>query len=1112
MRIRSALFSALLSIALLACIPAAQAQTFDRGEVHGVVYDQTHATVANAKVTIFNPSTGYQRTLDTGTAGAYAFPQLVPGVYQIKAEAAGFAPITVTSISVNIGASLAIDVTLPIKGQAESVSVTAEVTPVDTTTAGINQVLNQRAVESLPLAGRDYRDLAQLSSSAEVVPGLRGGIRMGGQQSDYAGLVIDGQDSFNNFFGEFFGSLETKNFTVPLDAVQEFQVVTNGFAPEFGRATGGLINVVTKSGTNQWHGSAHYNARAGSTTKDDALGIAPNIDLRQQFGGTVGFPIHKNTQFLFLATDIQRSHGPLVTQFCQPGADQATCISQLNTATGPGVFANCAPGTCGPGQVPLPTNVSAAQGVLPGACGTPAAGDSVLKDCYGVSNLGQLLGSSNQFNNFYTVLGHWDWQASSANHFSIRGYFTRNHTNGFNGAAGQNEIPNAFDDTENFINQGVSGVFALNTVLGRKVNEIRFSLQGETRKRHANSSAPLFTIADSATSVCPSGSPCLNVGAIASSGVGQRWYLPINNDNGKMEAQDNFEYTFGKHDIKFGGDVNTFVDRKDSFVGWGAGEYDYFSLADFNSNGFALFGEAAGLNGLAPCVLCAASTIHPAYQTDLGMYLQDKWQISPKLTLTYGLRWDGTWNPQPQTPLVGQQVLVGNGSGTHVAPVPQRIPNDFEQWGPRVGMAWNVRGGDHPTIVRAAWGLYYAQTPTLFLPVAGAGNLTHLLFSAGGGPAAGFPYILPNVTNLSAYQLCGTQYGCPSASSSGAYVDPGFRNPRVSNLTGSLEQNLAKDLTLTVTYAFVHSTRLRIGGYESEEAWNRNGTQCPAPNATDAVGRAILCGVLDPTIPGTTDLGSFGHGNYHSVVANVTKRFSRHFQVFGNYIWSQNKDNGASERDTDTYFGAQDPFNLNLDYGRNGLDIKHQFKAGGVYELPWGFQVSSSLIIHSGVPYPLYIGNDPNTGSALDLNGDGASDNGHSNDRPTFVDSHGKVRLLGRYPLSQPGFADWDLRLAKDTRITERYHAQLQADFFNLTNRGNLYSNPDTSASIDYFTLGNCVARPAPQMGYNCAPLTAPFTAANMTAGGPYSGLRKINQIAPGSTPFSFQAGIKFIF
>lgn len=1079
---------------ILLAAPNATAQSLERGEIRGVVYDSSHGLVVGATVTISNPSTGYKRELTTDATGSYDFAQLLPGVYRIQAAAAGFAATEITDVHIDIGASLSLDITLPVKGQTQTVVVSAESSgPVDTATAGINQVINTRDLETLPLSGRDYRDLAQLSSSAQVVPGLRGGIRLGGQQSDYLGIVVDGQDTFNNYFGEIFGSLETKNFTVPLEAVQEFQVVTNGFAPEFGRATGGLINVVTKSGTNELHGEAHDYYRGSRFTENDAVGEPPNITTQNQFGGSVGFPIHKDRQFLFLSADTQLENGPLVTQFCAPGAGQAQCLAALASSTGP-TFANCTPGTCLAGTVPLPSSLPGGT-LLPSGCGTPAAGDLVLQDCYGVSSLAGFEGPHNQFQNLFTILGHYDYQFSPANHFSIRSYFTRNHTNGFSGAQGQNEIPQAFDNTENFTNKGASAVFSLNTVLGRKVNEIRISLSDEVRERHANSNSPGISISDPSI-------PDLAVGSAFNYGIGQRYYLPINNQDGKFEAADNFDYSFGKHDIKFGGDVVTFEDRKDSFVGWGAGEYDFFDLASFNSGAAATcncaLSQGVALNGLPLSFLGPATTLFPNYQTDLGLYWQDKWQLTPSLTLTYGLRWDGTWNPQPQTPLWGTTVLVGEGAGSHEAPVPQRVPADFNQWGPRVGVAWNARRGAHPTVIRGAWGLYYALTVGIFMPTAGAGKLTHCIGSCGfpDGGAVGFPYLNPNSTTLGVNQLCGTEFGCPDPTSGGGYVDPQFENPRVSSFTGGIEQTLGYNVVVTGTFSYVHSTHLRTGGYDSEEAWQRNYTIV----GTDPFGRSILgTAPLDPTLPvSTNETASFSYGNYESLVLNVTKRFSNRFQVFGNYIWSQNKDNAASERDTDTYFGQQDPINLKIDYFRSGLDIRQQFKAAGVYELPWGFEVSSSVIAHTGVPFPLYI--------AQDINGDGVSNLGHNNDRPTFTNSHGKTSLLTRYPFDQPGYFEWDGRLQKDVPIHERFHLIASGDFFNITNRGNLYSNPN-SPNTATISLVGCTPRPAGELGMICPPLTA----ATMPQIG-VNGFRAVTQIAPGSTPFAFQAGVKFVF
>src|SRR5277367_6361272 len=623
--------------------PGARAQSVERGEIRGYVYDTTHSLVPGAKVIISNSSTGYSREVETDQDGSYVFAQLLPGVYKIHAEAPGFAASEITDIHVEIGSSLALDVTLPVKGQTQTVTVTAESTGVvDTSTAGINQVINQRDLESLPLSGRDYRDLAELSSSAQVVPGLRGGIRLGGQQSDYASLVIDGQDSFNNYFGEFFGSLETKNFTVPLESVEEFQVVTNGFAPEFGHATGGLVNVVTKSGTNQVHGEAHEYYRGGSLTATDGIGNPPNIDNQNQFGGSIGFPIHKDRQFLFLSTDIQRENGPLATNFCS-GISTADCNTafDLSSFTGP-TFANCtgpAPpngtGNCAAGTVPLPS-ASTAGFNLPAGCAVPTAGQSFLNACFGVNSLADLQGSNNQLQNLFTLLGHYDYQFSPANHFSIRGYGTKNHTSGFTGGLGQNEVPAAFSETENFINQGISGTFDLNTVLGRKVNEIRLSIEGETRKRHSNAPGTPTIL------ICAFG-PCSSGAESSSFLFGQRYYLPINGDGGKLQAADNFSYSFGKHDMKFGGDSDTYTDRKDTFVGWSVGEYEFNTLCDFEPSPSApwcagypggapaapnpyFFIQGIGLNGTGStqqqqlAQLYHENTLYNNYTSGLGLY------------------------------------------------------------------------------------------------------------------------------------------------------------------------------------------------------------------------------------------------------------------------------------------------------------------------------------------------------------------------------------------------------------------------------------------------------------------------------------------------------------
>jgi hypothetical protein len=1096
MRYRSA-FLVFVLVCSLAAAAVTRAQNLQNGAVRGTIYDSTHAAVPGVKLTLTSTATGIKRELTTDADGGYDFENVAPGEYHLTAEISGFATTTVKAIIVNVGSAVPVDVNLPVKGTSQTVEVVANTGAiVDTSTSGVTQLVDSVSIENLPFPGRDYRDLAQLSPTVQIVPGLRGGIRMGGQQSDYSGLSIDGADMVDNFFGENFGSLETKNLTIPLEAVQEFQVVTNGFAPEFGRATGGLLNVVSKSGSNHLHGEAHEYYRGADLTTNDALGNPSNIQNQNQFGGSAGFPIHTDRQFLFVSTDIQRESGPLKTVFCPPSAANfATCEASLQSA-GP-IISPPDPGT---GQV------------LPTGCMANSVGQALLPACYGVPNLAAFEGSNNQYQNFFTLLGHYDYQFTPANHFSLVGVGTRNHTNGFSGGQGQTETFDAIGNTENFINQGVAGIASLTTVLGRKVNEIRVEVSGETRKRH-----PI-----------QSDVPEIQITGIGN--FGQRFYLPANNDAGKLQVQDNFSYSFSKHDMKFGGDVDSFADRKDVFAGWSAGEYNFANISDFNSGTYDEFIQGFGLNGKN---VFQANTLFPNYQTGLGLYWQDKWQLTPNITITYGLRWDGTWNPQPQTPIPGQEVWIGQGADSKMAPVPQRTPNDFGQFGPRVGLAWRLGGGTHPTVVRAAWGYYYAQTPTIFFPQAsnGGGSIAAQLFcstsffcfvpqtTAPAPATGGFPYLFPSSLPFGVDQLCFQLEGCPSIT----YSDPALRNPRVSNLTASVEHSFSSNWTVSATYVFVHSTRLRTGGF-STTVWGRNfvpanGAAPGTPASEDPLGRTILASTpggtcatngatlfpgflpLDCTLFSDTELASFSHGNYHEFVAAVNKRFSNRYQFFANYTWSRNYSNASSERDTDSFFGPQDPFNLNLDYGRDGLDMEHQFKAGVVADLPWGFTWSNNFIAHSGLAYPAYI--------LTDINGDGVTNQGFgSNDRPAVQIGSGKPFLLPDYPGREPNYFGWDMRISKDLNFSEHYQLKFSADLFNVTNRGNLYSNPDHSAFIDQ--PGPCTLYPN-SITSSCPALTAlPQVGQVSTQVG--TSYRTLDELSPGATPFAVQFGVRFQF
>jgi hypothetical protein len=246
MKARVCCFALLALFILVVGTRSASAQTLERGAIRGTVYDVSKSAIPGAKLTLTSIATGVKRGFTTGENGAYTFDAVTPGQYNLVVEAPNFATYTVREVTVNVGSSIGLDIPMQLKTTTQTVEVTAEAAgAIDTTTAGVSQLLDSKSLQDLPFPGRDYRDLAQLTASAQVVPGLRGNIRLGGQQSDYTGLVIDGADTTNNFFGENFGSLETKNLTVPIESVQEFQVFsTSSQNPAPTSSTAKLTNTI----------------------------------------------------------------------------------------------------------------------------------------------------------------------------------------------------------------------------------------------------------------------------------------------------------------------------------------------------------------------------------------------------------------------------------------------------------------------------------------------------------------------------------------------------------------------------------------------------------------------------------------------------------------------------------------------------------------------------------------------------------------------------------------------------------------------------------------------------------------------------------------------------
>ena len=375
---------------------------------------------------------------------------------------------------------------------------------------------------------------------------------------------------------------------------------------------------------------------------------------------------------------------------------------------------------------------------------------------------------------------------------------------------------------------------------------------------------------------------------------------------------------------------------------------------------------------------------------------------------------------------VGLPVIAGNEVQLTYAPVPQGIPHDRNNWGPRTDVAYQLPG-DGSTMVKGSAGLYYGRTPMIYFPLRGAGVSNTTLFAPASRFGVTFPEVLPSA--IAPGSDLAALIGPPAIS----YVDPEFGNPRVLQLTASVTRRVA-GMSLEAGYMRSESRNLRIGGFRST-TWDRN---LAPPTRFDEFGRGVdilAAGRPDPTIAQANALASFGRGRYQALMVSLSKPMANRWQFYGNYTLAKSTGNGSTERDTEALFGPSDPFNPGADYGINELDERHQVKSYLVVALPRDITLASTWSAGSGLAFPVY--------SATDLNGDGVTNDGLHPDRPA-VDG----QLLPRFPSHQPAWFMWDFRAAKAVTLAGQARMQFMFDVFNLLNTDNTYADPRTQAIL----------------------------------------------------------------
>jgi hypothetical protein len=938
-------FLAAIAVALLLSAgSSATAQTLDRAEITGTIRDETGAALGDTTVTLHETKTGFERAVVTGETGRYSAPLMPLGVYVVRAERPGFSSAKSDPLVLAVGQALVVNITMRIAGLTETVSVSA----ASDTAPTLGTVIDADALARLVINGRDYRDFALLSPTARSTTGTRGTFRVAGQPGDYLALNVDGADFTNNFFGEFLGSLERRNFTIPLEAVQEFEVSAGGLGVESGRSNGGLVNVVTKSGGNQRHGSFADLLRHHALTADDAFGNAPVGLVRHIVGGSFGGPVVADRTFYFGAVDVQRQTTPIAVKFARPVTEVA--VPEL-----------------------------------------------------GIADLGALEGHYPRRENVTAILGKVDHMMTARQRLGVRGSFSRSY--GSNIAGGTALLSQAPSNLETFRNQGLSMVASLNGSVGTRLFlETKVQTSRETRPRDPQSGGPQVQISDTGT-------------------FGGALFLPSTQDMYRYQAFQNVIYVREKHHLTVGADYNAFNTRNNSFALGLNGAYTFPSLETFIARQPLLYVQNFGLNGYTAH---EAALLRSFWQHEAAAYVQDRFRPTPRVTIGLGLRYDMQINPQPQAAIAGLKVPVGVPGDMTYAPVPQGIPHDRNNWGPRTDVAYQL-SGDGLTIVKGTAGLYYGRTPMIYFPLRGAGVTSATLFAPASRFGVTFPDVLPSA--IAPGSALATLVGPPAIS----YVDPEFGNPRVFQLTGSVTRRVI-GLSLETGFILSESRNLRVGGFRST-SWDRN---LAPPTRFDQFGRGIeilAAGRPDPTIAQANALASFGRGRYRALLISLARPMTNRWQFYASYTLAKSTGNGSTERDTESLFGPSDPFNPGADEGITELDERHQFKSYLVLRLPRDITLASTWSAGSGLAFPVY--------SPTDLNGDGVTNDGLHPDRPV-VDG----QLLPRFPYHQPAWVMWDFRAAKGLTLTRGVRMQFLLDVFNLLNTGNTYADPRTQAIL----------------------------------------------------------------
>ena len=1069
---------ALPCLCLLALVPAfAQ---FETSEVVGTVRDASQRGVAKANVTLINQDTQIQAKTTTDEAGNYNFFNVKVGRYTITVEAPGFSKFSSSDIAVAVNARQRVDATLQVGSISETVTVTDQASVVETDTSAHSQVIHTQTIVDLPLNGRQYSSLALLATNVHISPiaaafspsatPREGALNVNGMRSTYNNFLMDGLD--NNSYGTSNQNYSSQVVQPSPDAIAEFRVITSNFSAEYGRAGGGIINAVMRSGTNQFHLSLWEFLR---NTDLNAVGFfkpatgKPTLH-RNQFGAAIGGPFIKNKLFFFADYEGYRQTQGYVNYYSVPSINDRQGILPV-TVVNPLTGVVYPAGT----QIPVSQINPFAAGAL---AGLPAAVNS------GRAN--NLLATIplRDFNDKYDA--KLDYQMRDNMTAFLRWsqrkdiYFFGPADPGPSGGDGNGFIHAVQQQAAAGYTWSLTPTSLFEARLG-----FTHVLGGKTPPYLGGPDiAAQYGILGLPSSLA-GGYPTQIVTGYSNPTFGRQTTNPQFQNPTSWNPKFNYSMVRGRHSLKAGYEfltVRTEVLDINPLYGSDtySGQYSKPACAQLGQpSGCTIANDATSYDladfyfGLPSTIAQGSNLTTNLRQHVHSLYFQDDWRVTPKLTVNAGLRWefatpiwdrDNYWsNFDPKT-----NILVRATSGSLYNR--SLVNSDYKDWGPRVGAAYSI---DSKTSVRAGYGISY----TFFnRPGSAIEGINGPLAIFGTFSQTALPGQSGFLTTKNGFAAgIGTTFN--PVTTNNDYIQPDMRWPMIQSWVVSVQRELRRDMVVEVAYNGNHSSRLPIIGDYNQAAPN-------APGGTLGVQarRPIQ------SFGAITWVDPVGLNDYNGLSVKFEKRFTKGLYVLNSFTWGHSI--GDSEQALEQAPGQnvanqQNIRNLAAEFGPSSYDVKFNNVTSVVYHLPFGkgqqFLGNVNRIADLAVGgWELNAINQANTGiplnvfyapsAANDVTGLATNSEyrGTSMLRPNItgpvpnltrdqsiaayfgptIGAAGSVFTLptadapfgnlGRNAFRAPGFWQWDLGVTKNFTITERARLQFRSEFFNLLNHTNL--------------------------------------------------------------------------